>query len=103
MALIEQHPQLSAIFALNDVMAIGALSALRARGIRVPEEISVVGFDDIPIASDVTPTLTTVHVPMADLGRRAIELALQPVGADVRVEYLSTTLVIRDSLRRLSS
>jgi LacI family transcriptional regulator len=101
MALIERHPQLSAIFALNDVMAIGALSALRICGVRVPEDLSVVGFDDIPIVSDVTPTLTTVHVPMADLGRRAIELALQPVSADVRVEYLSTTLVIRDSLRRL--
>lgn len=61
---------LKAIFALNDSMAVCALSALRERGIAVPERISVVGFDDIPFTRDVTPALTTVRVPMAEMGAR---------------------------------
>jgi LacI family transcriptional regulator len=76
LALLEQHPDITAIYALNDVMAIGVLGALRARGIAVPEQISVVGYDDIPIASDVFPALTTVHVPMQALGAQALRFAL---------------------------
>lgn len=98
-AMLDRHPQLTAIFALNDVMAVGALSALRLRGLRVPDDIAVAGFDDIPLASDVTPTLTTVRVPMVELGRRALELALQPGGTELRVEHLATTVIVRDSLR----
>jgi LacI family transcriptional regulator len=95
--LLDRHPQLTALFALNDVMAIGVLSALRERGIAVPAQVSVVGFDDIPIACDVTPALTTVQVPMADLGAHAVQLALGADNGLLHVEHLPTQLVERAS------
>jgi LacI family transcriptional regulator len=95
--LLERDPELTAIFALNDVMAVGALAVLRERGIAVPEQITVVGFDDIPLALDVTPTLTTVRVPMLEMGSRAMRLALAQPSAELRVEHLSTELVVRAS------
>ena len=67
-----------AIFAANDMMALGCLFALTEKGVRVPDDIALAGFDDIPIARFVTPPLTTVRVRIADLGRRAFErLVLQ--------------------------
>ena len=105
-ALLDRHPKLTAVFSLNDVMAIGALVELRQRGIRVPEDISLVGFDDINFASDLTPALTTVNVPMAELGERAMTLCLDSENAEVRTEYLPTRLVERASTaapRALSS
>ncbi len=98
--LIERDPELTAIFALNDPMAVGALAALRQRGIAVPDRISVVGFDDIPLASDVTPALTTVRVPMIEMGARAMTLALEPSDAELRVEHLPTEVIIRASSAR---
>jgi LacI family transcriptional regulator len=95
--LLKRIPGLTAIFALNDVMAIGALSGLRRLGKRVPEDISLAGFDDIPIARDLMPSLTTVRVPMLEMGARALALALEPRTAGLRTEHLSTELVIRDS------
>lgn len=88
---------LTAIFALNDVMAIGALSALRQRGMRVPQDISLAGFDDIPIARDLSPALSTVRVPMAEMGARALALALQPRADRLRIEHLPTQVVLRES------
>jgi LacI family transcriptional regulator len=95
---LEQPP--SAIFAANDAMAIGALSALREAGVVVPDDIALCGFDDIPIARYVTPPLTTVNVAIAELGRRAFELLerrLQDGQEDNQREILPTTLVIRES------
>lgn len=94
-----------AIFAANDAMAVGALSALRDAGVRVPEDVALVGFDDIPIAQYLTPPLTSVHVDMDALGRRATELVLAAIGAQSdksrrvrpRDEMLPTTLVVRSS------
>ena len=95
-ALVKEHPDVTAVFAATDVVAAGVLGALRRRGVRVPEDMSVVGFDDIPLASDLTPALTTVHVPQEQLGREAVRLALHG-GAEERV-MLGTHLVIRDSV-----
>jgi LacI family transcriptional regulator len=91
----------SAIFAANDAMAIGALSALREEGVNVPDEVAVAGFDDIPMARYVAPPLSSVHVPIAQLGERAMELLLSAI-ADPAVSaphrvVLPTTLVIRKS------
>jgi LacI family transcriptional regulator, galactose operon repressor len=69
--LLERAPDITAIVALNDPMAVGALAVLRERGIAVPDTISVAGFDDIPITRDVTPALSTVRVPMVEMGARA--------------------------------
>ena len=65
-----------AIFAVNDYMAIGALHALHSNGVRVPDEVAVIGFDDIPVASLAYPSLTTVSQPQAEIGRRAAECLL---------------------------
>jgi LacI family transcriptional regulator len=63
----------AALFAANDAMAIGALTALREAGLPFHEAVAVVGFDDIPLARHVSPALTTVRVPLRELGRRAVE------------------------------
>jgi LacI family transcriptional regulator len=91
----------TAIFAANDSMAIGALSALRDAGVDVPGEIAVAGFDDIPIARHMSPALSSVHVPIAGLGERAAERLIaalaDPDDHIARHEMLRTTLVIRES------
>lgn len=96
---LRQRPR--AIFAANDAMAVGALSALRDAGVRVPEDIALAGFDDVPMARYLTPPLSSVHVAIDELGRRATELALQTVQgtgpARPRREVLRTTLVVRSS------
>jgi LacI family transcriptional regulator len=91
----------TAIFAANDAMAVGALSALRDAGVKVPKEMAVAGFDDIPLARHMSPALSSVHVPIAELGERAAERIIaaltDPDGTPTRHEILRTTLVIRGS------
>lgn len=72
----------TAVFCYNDMTAIGLLCAARKQGVRIPEELAVVGFDDIPFASYVQPPLTTVAQPKPELGRRAVEMALALLAAD---------------------
>lgn len=95
--LLDRCPGLTAVFALNDQMAVGALAALRRRGVRVPEDVSLAGFDDMAIARDVTPQLTTVRVPMEEMGMRAMEMALEPAGEELRVVFLPAVVVPRGS------
>jgi LacI family transcriptional regulator len=96
-ALWAERTDVTAVFAATDMVAAGVLKALRGRGVRVPEDVSVVGFDDIPLASDLTPALTTVHVPHEQLGREAVRLALhRGPDQDDRV-VLGTHIVIRES------
>jgi LacI family transcriptional regulator len=88
------------VFAANDSMAIGLLSAFREEGLRVPEDIALAGFDDIPIARFTTPALTTVHVPIAELGRSAARCLLQALdGRENRAthETFAAKLVVRGS------
>ncbi len=93
------HPP-TAIFASNDVMAMGVMDAVRNRGLRVPQDISVVGFDDIPQASLVRPALTTINQPLEKMGRVATQVLLSmletPEKETTRIE-LPTQLVVRDS------
>ena len=99
--LLKLDPRPTAIFAANDSMAVGALSALREAGVSVPREMSVAGFDDIPIARYVTPALTTIRVDIAELGRRAFAVLLDHLADSQsernRRERIDTTLVVRDS------
>ena len=76
-ALLALPPRPDAVFAANDVMAMGALAALQAAGLQVPDDIAVMGFDDIPLARLLTPPLTTVRQYQTQLGRRAAELLLE--------------------------
>jgi LacI family transcriptional regulator len=93
----------SAIFAANDAMAVGALSALSDLGVHVPTKMAVVGFDDIPVARFLNPPLTSVRVGIAALGERATALLLaalaerSPPDAPARRDVLAAELVIRDS------
>ncbi|MEO6415909.1 MAG: LacI family DNA-binding transcriptional regulator [Gemmatimonadaceae bacterium] len=100
---LAQRP--TAIFAANDSMAIGALSALHESGLRVPQDIAVAGFDDIPLARYMNPPLSTVHVDISLLGERAATLLLSSLLQGQRPrqqQQLSTTLVIRSSCGGLS-
>jgi LacI family transcriptional regulator len=98
--ILRLRPLPSAVFAANDAMAIGLLCAFRERQIRVPEEIALAGFDDIPIARFITPPLTTVRVPIADLGARATARLLHTLEtgeSERRSETVPTTLIARSS------
>lgn len=90
----------TAIFASNDVSAFGAMEAVRNRGLRIPDDISIVGFDDIPQGTQVYPTLTTVRQPLAEMGRTAVQLLFtyidEPDAPIKRIE-LPTELIIRQS------
>ena len=88
---------LTAIIGLNDAMAIGILSELRQHGIRVPEEMSVVGFDDIAVAADVAPALTTARIPMFEMGQHAVSLILRPASDEARTIATTHELIIRQS------
>ncbi|MPZ28101.1 MAG: substrate-binding domain-containing protein [Micromonosporaceae bacterium] len=93
----QRHPDTTAIVALNDAMAIGVLSTLRAHRVAVPEQVSVVGFDDVAVAADLSPGLTTVRLPMAEMGRQALAMALKPLPARPRRRPTGHLLVVRDS------
>src|SRR5947209_15161014 len=77
--LLEHVPDLTAIFVLNDLMALGALEAARSANRRVPTDLSIVGFDDIPFAALANPPLTTVGQPIRELGKRAADLLLRVI------------------------
>ncbi|HEY8792953.1 MAG TPA: LacI family DNA-binding transcriptional regulator [Gaiellaceae bacterium] len=90
----------TAIFAFNDNLAIGAMRAARSRLVRVPEDLSIVGFDDSEEAAIVTPALTTVRQPLAEMGRMAVSLLVRLLDKQrveaLRVE-LATRLIVRES------
>lgn len=95
--LLDADAGVTAIFALNDTMAVGALVALRERGLRVPQDVAVAGFDDIPMVRDVTPPVTTIRLPMEDMGRVALELALRDRAKKPRRQPMAAELVVRAS------
>jgi LacI family transcriptional regulator len=87
------------VFAVTDVMAIGAMAALREAGLAPGEDIAVAGFDDIPLVADVTPALTSVALPLAEIGARALELALAD-GPVVEAEPVAARVQVRASTPR---
>jgi LacI family transcriptional regulator len=111
--LLDLPERPTALALANDHMALGALQAARARGLAVPGDLSVVGFDDFAVAALVAPALTTVRVPMREMGARAMRLLLEQMGRRSgrasdngsaegeghlgRVEYVATELVVRES------
>jgi LacI family transcriptional regulator len=98
---LEHGVEFTAVFAGSDVVAAGALEALRAAGLRVPEDVSLVGYDDIPLARYVTPKLTTVHVPYEELGRTGARLALARASAVHDAQnhvVLGTHVIVRESV-----
>jgi LacI family transcriptional regulator len=99
-ALLQLPDPPTAVFAGSDEIAVGVIEAARARGMRVPEDLSVVGFDDTNVAHLASPQLTTVRQPLRDMGRVALRTALKlAAGGHVDSHHveLATTLVVRNS------
>ena len=98
--LFELRDPPTAVFAFNDNLAIGVIQAARARGLRVPEDVSVVGFDDLEYATIVTPPLTTIRQPLAEMGRTAVSMLVRLLERQrfetLHVE-LGTRLIVRHS------
>ena len=99
--LLEARARFTALFAFNDISAIGAVRAFRDAGLRVPEDISVVGFDDIHAAAYLTPRLTTVRQPLREMGEMAAKQLLMRIangdGKAPRLISLAPELVVRES------
>lgn len=89
----------TAVFAANDIQAVGAMSACREAGLSVPDDISIIGFDDLPIAQFSAPKLTTVRVPAAEMGHRAATRLLRMIEGDMNddADILPVQLMIRES------
>ncbi|GAA3282453.1 LacI family DNA-binding transcriptional regulator [Nesterenkonia halobia] len=87
------------LFCVSDVMALGALAAVREAGLRVPEDIALAGFDDIPTLADQSPTITTVRLPLEEIGRMTAAMTLHNGDAD-RWTVVEGTPVLRESTRR---
>jgi LacI family transcriptional regulator, galactose operon repressor len=101
--LMRQAPNLTAVFAASDLLAAGALQALYAQGVRVPQQLSIVGFDDT-FAKHLAPPLTTVRQPMFDMGLRAARLAISLISQHANgtpTEWCVARLVVRESTSRL--
>ena len=99
--LLARRPDIDGVFAASDLMAAGALRALRDAGRRMPDDVAVVGFDDAPIASLTLPTMTTIRQPLDEMADVAAELLLRRIddGNDAKAEQIicATTLVERAS------
>ncbi|HID20780.1 MAG TPA: LacI family transcriptional regulator, partial [Planctomycetaceae bacterium] len=100
----------TAVFAYNDIMAIGALRAAREMGLHVPDDLAVVGFDNIPVASFVTPQLTTIDQPKYRIGALAVELLIGRLSGEIegdpQQQVLDVRLIVRESsdpARRIGS
>jgi LacI family transcriptional regulator len=87
------------VFAVTDVMAVGALAAFREEGVRVPEDVSLAGFDDIPLVRELSPPLATVALPLTEMGQAVTALALrEPRGTRARVVRVAGEIVLRASV-----
>jgi DNA-binding LacI/PurR family transcriptional regulator len=102
--VLAADPSVTAVFAANDHIALGLLWALHEAGRRVPEDVSVIGFDDIPESAFFTPPLTTVRQDFTALGRRAVNLVLEQIAGALSVTpapiVIPTELVVRRSAER---
>ncbi len=103
--ILKRNPLPTAIFAFNDSMAIGAIKAVREEGYNIPADISICGFDDIPVAKYISPSLTSVRVPISELGAMAIQTVFKKVNKKstdpASHVFVPTTLSIRSSCRSI--
>ena len=98
------EPLPTAFFAVNDIMATGAMRALSERGVRLPEEVSIIGMDNMPFGHIISPALTTLDVPKRQISelavQRLIHMAEHPDGLCLKT-VVETTPILRDSVRRI--
>lgn len=95
--LLDAGVNVSCVFATNDVMAVGAMAAMRARGMDLPKDMAVAGFDDIETLRDITPALTTVRLPLMEMGVQALAMALEDTNGDARVHKIHGDVILRES------
>ncbi len=95
--LLDRGTDATCVFVVNDVMAVGAMAALRDRGMALPGAMAVAGFDDIGTLRDVTPALSTVRLPLSDIGAEAVRLALDEDTDRPRIRHVGGDVVIRAS------
>ncbi|MDK9754831.1 substrate-binding domain-containing protein [Vibrio sp. D173a] len=103
--MVERGPLPSSIFVSNDMMAMGVINAANELGIQIPEQLSIIGYDDIHIAKFMSPSLTTIHQPKYRLGQAAVETLLRKLddkSDEAQVVQLEPTLVERNSVKCLS-
>jgi LacI family transcriptional regulator len=102
--VLDKYPKVTAIFAANDVMAFGAVRTVLERGMRIPDDLSLVGFDNIEFSSILYPPLTTVHQPKYELGQAAVEILLRLARDKARQmpeeRRLGVQLIVRQSCKR---
>lgn len=102
---LQDAPKLpTAYFADNDMIALGAMEALQEMGIRVPEDVSIVGFDDLPFSEISNPSLTTLRVPKQEMGRLAVKKLVEVINEDVKVKtktQVCTTFIERHSVKEI--
>ncbi len=99
-ALLDQPDPPTAIFAGNDAQAAGVYQVLYQRNIRIPDEMSVIGFDDVTYTAQMSPPLTTIHQPLTEMGKMAANMLLRLIAGqplDSNHVELSTSLVVRES------
>lgn len=98
--LLQRRPDLDGVFAMNDMMAIGAVGAAVEAGRRIPGDLKMVGYDDIEFARFFHPSLTTMHVDREEMGRRVVAVLLQRLEHEKRafeVERMEPRLIVRES------
>ena len=101
--LLASQQRFTAIFAANDLTAYGARLALYRRSIRVPEDVSLIGFDDLPSSEYTTPPLTTIRQPLYDMGRIATQALLHLINGETVTEQMPPLqLVVRETTRALT-
>lgn len=100
---MENRP--TAVFCFNDTMALGLMSRLQQKGIRIPDDISVIGYDNIELAEYFSPPLTTVHQPKRRVGKTAFEILLERIKDkehDKRIFEMHPEIVVRDTVKKLT-
>ncbi len=98
--LLDLQPRLSAVFVASDTVALGALQAIRHRGLQIPQDLALVGFDDIPLAGFLDPPLTTIRLPAFGLGWGAAEMLIRLINGEEVIEkgvLLEMELIVRES------
>lgn len=98
--LLDLSPPPTAVVAFNDLMALGAISAAQKRGLVVGRDVTITGFDDIPLAEHSHPPLTTVHQPVYDIGRQTCDMLVRLIQGETLAErhvLLQPELIVRES------
>ena len=96
-AMLDEGKLPECIFAVNDVMALGAMAAFRAAGLQVPQDVAIAGFDDVPTLRDIVPALTTVHIPVKKVAQEAVDMVLREQEMTSLRRTIDGTVILRAS------